>query len=608
MTAAELRNSAGREPFALMEVEVPVCPHRYGSAPCTATGTEKCYNTYATCDDRPNFALASRIYTFCDTERAANAAYNTTGISYVDGTWPSSSGETSYIGRVIPCIQGKIATASTKIQPGEGLGERVSLSIRFKDHSDGDFGLDPYRSERTFDPADRGTFFPKFQVRNPYQQGRPVWIKRGYIDDSNESLVIDSTEQYVWEKVAGPSSAGLVSITIKDILKLADAERAQAPVASRGKLSATITSGSTGVALSPIGIGDTYPSSGYLRIDDEIIQFTRSSGTLSLESRGEFQGLGFSVAAAHDSGATVQKCWHVDDQRVDAVVYQLLTSYAPIATGFVPYADWQAEADSWLNGAVLTALVTKPTGVKDHLDRLCQLAQIKVFYDTRAQEIKLQAVRPQAESSIRSLSTEDFIENSSEASVMDDMRLSESWVYHTLRDQTKEFDNVLNYQKVTVAIDEDATGPNKWTDQRRIHSVPTEQWQIPDGLATASTSRRLNRYRDPPIRIDFQLDAAKATGIWVGQQVYITFRDVVDKTGSPVKRRYEITEAQEVEPGHLFQYAALTSDFQGRYCFIVASGTGDYSSATEEEKSAGGWIIQAGSSTFSDGGGAYKIP
>ena len=50
-------NTVGREPVQIVEVITPKCNNVHGSAPCTATqtGSAKCFNTRATCNDIDNY-------------------------------------------------------------------------------------------------------------------------------------------------------------------------------------------------------------------------------------------------------------------------------------------------------------------------------------------------------------------------------------------------------------------------------------------------------------------------------------------------------------------------------------------------------------------------
>ena len=49
------KDTYGRVPVVIAEVTQPRCALRFGVGDCTATGTPKCYNTYWTCLDKPNY-------------------------------------------------------------------------------------------------------------------------------------------------------------------------------------------------------------------------------------------------------------------------------------------------------------------------------------------------------------------------------------------------------------------------------------------------------------------------------------------------------------------------------------------------------------------------
>ena len=57
----------GRQPFQYVEIDLDYCANTAGVAPCAAsqTGDAKCFNTYATCNDTPNFNLTTKTYRFC---------------------------------------------------------------------------------------------------------------------------------------------------------------------------------------------------------------------------------------------------------------------------------------------------------------------------------------------------------------------------------------------------------------------------------------------------------------------------------------------------------------------------------------------------------------
>ena len=61
----------GRQPFQYVEIDLDYCANTAGVAPCAAsqTGDAKCFNTYATCNDTPNFNLTTRTYRDWETDR-----------------------------------------------------------------------------------------------------------------------------------------------------------------------------------------------------------------------------------------------------------------------------------------------------------------------------------------------------------------------------------------------------------------------------------------------------------------------------------------------------------------------------------------------------------
>ena len=119
----------GRIPTVFVELDMDFCANTYGIAPCTAaigvTGTSKCYNTYATCQSKPNFNKITKTYRFC--EQNADLPV---GLS------------------AIPLLK-SVSFASQEITPNKGLGVRGSVSISFLDAPWPETEIDPYFRERT---------------------------------------------------------------------------------------------------------------------------------------------------------------------------------------------------------------------------------------------------------------------------------------------------------------------------------------------------------------------------------------------------------------------------------------------------------------------------
>ena len=221
------------------------------NGPAGQTGTVKCFNTLATCQDRENFTNDPVTLRFAV---------------------PTLDLPTSI--ECIPSIK-TIQFDPANVSLGKDLGQRATLTVSFSDHrhSDTGQGFDKYLADRTYDPYGQGTFWGKFRTRQPFVRGRPLrWIT----GRTDQALVDMETRHYIIDSFTGPGNDGVFKLIAKDLLKLADGDRALAPMISQGFLVSDITNVATTLTLSPTGIGVEYPESGYANIGgSEIVSFTR---------------------------------------------------------------------------------------------------------------------------------------------------------------------------------------------------------------------------------------------------------------------------------------------------------------------------------------------
>jgi hypothetical protein len=250
-----MNDEFGRQPVTIVEIDQDFCALTYGVSPCTAavgvTGVQKCFNTVATCQDRPNFDKSHLTLRFCTP--AAN----------IPASW-----------QAIPSVK-SVSTAPTRLNIGGAsdatgpLGRRAQVTIKLGDHPYSDAKTDPYLSDRNYDPLARGTFWTKFLARSPYYQNRPLRIREGYIGQNPEDMV---TRYYIIDGIDGPDSAGNVIIKGVDILRLIDDRRTKAPLLSTGELTADIDESVTTFDVDGAGF-DQYDESGTLRIGDELMTY-----------------------------------------------------------------------------------------------------------------------------------------------------------------------------------------------------------------------------------------------------------------------------------------------------------------------------------------------
>src|SRR3569833_551747 len=154
------------EALTYVELDIDYCSLTYGVAPCTAalgvTGSAKCFNTRATCQDVEHFTNSPVTLRF-----SVDTGHNPADIE------------------ALPFIatHEDVAITPGRISLGEDLGQRESVSITFGDrpHPDTGAGFDKYLVDRIYDPFSQGTFWGKFRARQPYLKGRTLRLFRGFV-------------------------------------------------------------------------------------------------------------------------------------------------------------------------------------------------------------------------------------------------------------------------------------------------------------------------------------------------------------------------------------------------------------------------------------------
>lgn len=584
MTFATEKVRVGRQPLVVVELDLDYCGNTYGSAPCTAavgvTGTQKCWNTRAPCQDPDNFNRGVRTYRFCS--QRSNLPV---GVS------------------MFPAIVDEPNFSPTKITPGEGLGWRAEVSVTLQDFPHHDRGIDPYVTERNYDPETRGTFFGKLLARNPYYQGRIMRVKTGYIT-SPWSWDNFETRTYTIESISGPDSNGRVTIKGQDILKLADNERAQAPEPNTGKVLAAIDDVTGTLTLTPTGIGNLeYAASGTYRTGNEIGTFTRSGDTVTLTARGLYG----TVADSHDAGDLFQECLVYSTVNVVNILYGLLTDYVGISASYIDFAgEWTAEKNTYLSMHNFSNVISKPEGVKGLIEELCRDALIDMWWDEKQAKVRLKALAPPlANATVAELAEAyDLLPDSVQVKPLPEKRVSRVWVSWDRIDYTERADKAENYKQHLVNAAAVATEGEDQYDSKSVKII-LSRWIINEAQASTLAGRLVSRYRDTPKLVKFALDA-KDSSVWTGDTKDINTRLIQDFDGANLPHRVQILQVDEVAPGHRYEYEALSLAFSGRYGFIAPNGTGDYSIESETNRNRYAFIC-LNTGLFSNGDEGYKI-
>lgn len=461
-----------------IEIDVPYCTLTYGSAPCTAaiptTGDRKCFNTKATCQDRTNFDESTVTLRFS----MHGAAYQPADIE------------------AIPCV------TSVEHQPGEislggDLGQRATVNIRFKDfrHSDTGAGGDKYLADRSYDPYSQGTYWGKFRTRHKYIRGAEVRVIRGELGQAIGDM---TTRYYVAESFSGPAADGSFVLICKDVLKLADNDRAKAPAVVDARLSADITSSATSITLTPSGVGDeSFAASGYVAIaGKEVVSFTRSSDVLTIT-----RGLLGTTAIAHKQNDRVQPVLRYVSQDPADVIYDLLVNYAGVDSSFIDLTAWQTETDAYL-GVLYSANIAEPTGVRQLIGELVEQAALAIWWDDLQQKIRLQVLRSVPATADTFTHDTNILEGTLQITEQPDKRISEVWTYFDQRNPCEPLQDD-NFKSIAVTTDLQRATDYGAAAIKKILS----RW-IPNGgrsIALRLNDVQLARYKDPPRRFAFDL-------------------------------------------------------------------------------------------------------
>lgn len=518
-----------RKLITLVDIDIDFCARTYGQAPCQAqlgqTGDRKCFNTFPTCQDPANFAGFPKRLRF-----ATNADY-----------LPASYG-------AIPFLQ-KVSSSPMQLNPGDDLGKRASAKMTFSDHPYHDVGLDNYQAERIsgaaqqsgegYDPAKRGTFWGKFRARNAESfLGRDLIIRRGELGQNPDDML---RQQYIIESIQGPNDSGQFQITAKDILKLADGDRAQAPRASAGVLDADLLSYQNSFTLSPVGIGDLeYASSGYLAIGQEVVEYTRSGDDVTITLRGALN----TIIDDHDEGDTVQQVLTLESMRIDEIVYELLTEYGNISGIYINQAQWEAEALAHMP-LLYTAHITEPVGVRDLLNELTQQVGFNIWWDDVNLRIPMLALK-QPPINSPSISERTIIAGSMNVQEQPDKRVSDVWINYGIIDPTQREDDANNYRNTLVRVAASSRRANG--GQPAIRYI-FSRWinQFNRAAAEDVSKKLIQRFGKPPRYASFDLPLSQFFNINIGDVRRISHRLIQAPDGGYSRRFWQIVSKDRKE-------------------------------------------------------------
>lgn len=516
------------ERISYVEIDLNRCSEVYGVGACTAsipaTGTDKCFNCFATCQDKTNY----------------NKETVTSRHSTASGTLPIDID-------AIPDLAA-VSIRPAQLDLGESIGVRASVTLTFKDARYPDTGPegDRYLSDRNYDPYTQGSYWGKFRARYPFTQGADIRLIRG---DSSQSLAQMETRHFIVDNVSGPDSKGTFTIVCKDALKLADGKKAQAPVVSVGVTEFPISPTSTSFLLSPGGIGNLeYPTSGVINLGGkELCRFSRSGDTMDIGTLGERGAFG-TTAVAHGAGDRAQIAVEYVPQQVSYILEDLLVTYANVPSDYIDFPNWLAEDTAYVDRNY-SAVLAEPESVTDLVNELLQQTASTIWWDDVNKKIQfkvLNSVSPDAPRYDDNL----ILADSFSAIDQNAKRVSQVWTFYGQINPLEKLDDKSNYSQGRVIYS--AESESNFEGVPSIKSI-FSRW-IPvngENAATRLNQLILSRYTTPPRLLKFSLQKDQNLNIPLLANDYnISNFTLQTATGALATVPVQLTQVKDTDTGY----------------------------------------------------------
>lgn len=577
------------QPFSFIEIELDYCALTFGVGQCRATLSAdtpyKCFNMYNTCGDRERYSKSSLVFRYC--QESAILPQNMVIFPVIASLEYTS-----------PHVN--LAGADPDKKP---LGTRGTIAVTMNDFPYHDRFYDKYEPQRYSGAAqfngvsetqqNISTHFAKLAARCPFYAGRPIRLVEGTITDAG---VFTETQRrhFIMDGWDGPGGGDTVTITGKDILKMADDDRAVYPKQSNGKLVEDLAIDGATFQVETAAVGNTYAASGWVVIGSEIVRYTRSGRTFTVVTRGA-RG---TERAAHSKDDAIQQVWAMRGMTVNAAASELLRLGAGIPASFLDLSGWATEVSLWGGDVTLEADITKPTGVIELLSEFTNLGYT-IWFDDISQKVKLRANRPAwGDDTIKDLTeAANLIELDQEDRDSDRINLCSVW-FDTI-DPTKSASSADNYSKGEAVGDSNWSGVNGYNDTR-IRTIISRVLDNGNMAAARIAAKRIvNRFSLAPKRVvvdvdikdDMRIaDVARLNSSKVVQpngrpsvELYqVIGRDIVT-LGSRVRltlqRYYYLQRYAAIGPNNLPRYNSASATQKSRYAFFAARGDGDVWSA-----------------------------
>ena len=528
-----------RKPVQLIEMFLDFCDNEYGNstAPSTCTANSgagnECYNTKTSCQDTTNYRLDTNgklAYRFGSEE---GGAFNSS--RFFKNSYPALISVTS---------------APVEIIPTKGVSLRANVTIKLRDFYSSGADVDPYFETRNLIALESGSYLQKLVQRNSFYVGRKIRVYDGYIDNTGVAQMFDGQKDYVIDSFQ--LDKDVLTIKCKDPMTLADELKAKVPVPTEFALKVDLATGtSLNVVLTINGsnasaeqIHAEYGTSGFIRINEEIMAYTRAEGDANMDLESTNRAEWGSEQKAHGAGDSVQKCVVYGQYdgggattTINDVAYDLLVNQAgvpAVAINNLPSGrySWADEKTAWLASYRIDAIFSEPKEINKQLSQLGSMVGVNFFYDELSAQIKMKAETPELDTTIIKTITDDVIvEDSVKFINSEKERISRVYYYYNMRNHVEDRDKPKNFKNLYVVADSDGETASEYG----VAGIKTiYAYGITDTSTAASVAQRvLGRFKNTPKTLSFKIDASNAS-VQTGDHFYLKTNQIVDFDGVPV--------------------------------------------------------------------------
>lgn len=568
----------------LVEITLNGCANVYGSAPCTANREpgQECYNTFATCQDQPNYVPEDRVIRLSMVTQANQG--------FLGGAAPFDT---------IPCITQFPTMTPTTLKRGDGVATRGKVDIICTDIAGAVYNprdpVDLYRKNRI--DEDKGSFWGRMKALFPYYQRAPVEVVYYRHVDDAFGFEIVRRMRYRLLQIDGPTSEGQVKLRCDDLLgNLAD-EDVTYPATDSAVLAADITKTATTITITNEDSGSWPAGGGHFAIEGEVIRYASySAGTLS----GCTRGLYGTLADSHDAGepCTITAVW--DNVNVVDILsfYCILSGIDP---AYIPYNnnpgnpdEWDFEKDRYLAGHNLTFAISEPTKLIDIVDQLCEQCYINLWWDPDQQKVRLSATNTAlASQTARPITdTAQIIDQPMRIVELPKRMISQAWAYYDKTNVLAE-DRPSNFANVAIEINTELESANAW-GEKRINILFGSYLTGAGNVAIITNNRIISERSRPQYEMTFSVDGGDP--VFTGEYLNIRTDLIQNPDGTPQDLTWQVIKVKETVPTARLEVTAAsirpTVPAEIRFANIVnvANEGVEYGDATDPDRAAWGWI------------------